>query len=102
MKNVLRFFLVTLFCSFVLVGCGTMGNNFDSSKVKSIKNNSTTKAEILDWFGLPFKEGSENQYLMWTYQFDKYVAGSTESKDLVILFDDKNLVKAYRYTSNAK
>lgn len=100
MKNILRFFLVTLFCSFVMAGCGSMGKNFDSGKVKSIKNNNTSKQEILDWFGLPFKEGNENGHLMWTYQFDKYVAGSTQSKDLVILFDDKNIVKAYRYTSN--
>lgn len=100
MKNVLRLFLVTLFCSFLLTGCGTMGQNFDSSNVKNIKNNSTTKQQVLDWFGLPYKEGAENGLLMWTYQFDKYVAGSTQSKDLVLLFDDRNIVKAYRYTSN--
>jgi len=41
---------------------------------------------------------------MWTYQFDKWNAtGPAESKDLVILFDNKNIVKAYRYTtSNSK
>ena len=38
---------------------------------------------------------------MWTYQFDKYSAfRETQSKDLVILFDDRNIVKAHRYTSN--
>ena len=41
---------------------------------------------------------------MWTYQFDIWNAlGPAQSKDLVILFDNKNIVKAYRYTtSNAK
>jgi hypothetical protein len=102
MKNALRLFLVTLFCSFVLAGCGTMGQNFDSSNVKNIKNNNTTKQQVLDWFGLPYKEGTENGLLMWTYQFDKYVAGSTQSKDLVLLFDNNNVVKAYRYTSNVE
>ena len=100
MKNILRFLMVTLFCSLVVVGCGTVGKNFDTDKIKSIKNNVTTKAEVLDWFGLPYKEGTENSNLMWTYQFDKYVMGKTESKDLVILFDSKNLVKAFRYASN--
>ena len=100
MKNVLRFLMVALFCSLVMAGCGTVGKNFDTAKVKSIKNNATTKAEILDWFGLPYKEGTENGGVMWTYQFDKYVAGKTESKDLVVLFDNNSVVKAYRYTSN--
>lgn len=100
MKNILRLLVVTLFCSLAIVGCGSVGKNFDTAKVKSIKNHATTKAEILDWFGLPYKEGTENGNLMWTYQFDKYVAGKTDSKDLVILFDNNNLVKAYRYTSN--
>ncbi len=85
--------------STLIISCGTLGKNFDSSRVQDIKNNQTTKAEILDWFGIPFKEGMENQYVMWTYQFDKYSAGSTKSKDLVILFNDANVVKAYRYTT---
>ena len=34
---------------------------------------------------------------MSTYQIDKWNLGEVESKVLVILFDDKNKVKAYRY-----
>jgi hypothetical protein len=34
---------------------------------------------------------------MWTYEFNKWNLGEVESKGLVILFDDKNKVKAYRY-----
>jgi len=98
MKRVLLVFLVTLICA-LLIGCGSLGKNFDTSRVQDIKNNQTTKAEILDWFGLPFKEGIENNFVMWTYQYDQYIAGQTESKDLVILFDNNNHVKAYRYTS---
>ncbi|MFQ5449464.1 MAG: hypothetical protein ACE5E9_02490 [Nitrospinaceae bacterium] len=83
------------------LGCGSVGKNFDSDKVKNIQNNTTTQAEILDWFGVPFKEGTENNHTMWTYQFDKWSAfNDTQSKDLVILFDDKNVVKAYRFTSS--
>lgn len=100
MKKVLRFFLLGLVCVVVVSGCGTVGKNFDTSHIKDIKNQATTKTEILDWFGTPYKEGTENGSLMWTYQFDKYLAGSTESRDLVILFNDKNLVKAFRYSSN--
>jgi len=86
---------------FLVAGCGTTGNNFNESSVKNIKNKVTTMTEILDWFGAPYKEGTENGNVMWTYQFDKYSAlGKDQSKDLVILFDDKNVVKAYRYTSS--
>ncbi len=100
MKNVLRFFLVVMVCAVMASACGTVGKNFDTSRIKDIKNQVTTKSEILDWFGLPFKEGTENGSLMWTYQFDKYLAGTTESRDLVILFNEKNQVKAFRYSSN--
>ena len=83
------------------MGCASVGKDFESEKVKNIKNNVTTQLEIIDWFGVPFKEGTENGYTMWTYQIDKWRAlGNMESKGLVILFDDQNKVKAYRYESN--
>ena len=94
-----RVFLLAL-CMLV-VGCGTVGKNFDSSKVKKIKNNVTTQIEILEWFGVPYKEGKENNHTMWTYQLDSWQAiGEGLSKGLVILFDDNNIVKAYRYESS--
>ena len=96
-----RVFLLALCMLPLVVGCGTVGKNFDSSKVKSIQNNVTTQIEILDWFGVPYKEGTENNHTMWTYQFDKYnVFTEAKSKDLVILFDENNIVKAYRFTSS--
>ena len=86
---------------FFWAGCGTVGKNFDSSQVKSIENNVTNQTEILDKLGLPFKEGIENGQVMWTYQFDQWnLLGPAKSKDLVILFDEKNIVRAYRYTTS--
>ena len=82
------------------MGCASVGKDFDSKNVKNIENNVTTQLEILDWFGVPLKEGTENGDAMWTYQYDKWkMLGEAESKALVILFDDKNKVKAYRYES---
>ena len=78
-----------------------MGKNFNSSQVKSIQNNITTQTGILDNLGLPFKKGIENGQVMWTYQFDQWnILEPAESKDLVILFDEKNIVRAYRYTTS--
>ncbi len=96
-----RIFLLA-FCMLALVaGCGTVGKKFDSDKVKNIQNHKTTQLEILDWFGVPYKEGKENNHTMWTYQLDTWqLIGEGQSKGLVILFDDDNNVKAYRYESN--
>ena len=97
--NFLSVFLLAL--CLLVVGCGTVGKDFDSSKIKKIQNNLTTQLEVLDWFGVPYKEGTENKHTMWTYQVDTWQAiGEGVSKGLVILFDDKNIVKAYRYESN--
>ena len=87
---------------FFLTACyGTVGKNFDSSQLKSIQNNVTSQEEILEKLGAPFKKGIENDQVMWTYQFDQWNAvGPTHSKDLVILFDKENIVKAYRYTTS--
>ena len=87
---------------FFLAACyGTVGKNFDSSQLKTIQNNVTSKEEILKNFGSPFKKGIERGQTMWTYQFDQWNAiGAAQSKDLVILFDQKNIVKGYRYTSS--
>ena len=64
-----------------LAGCGTVGKNFNSSQVKSIQNNITNQTEIIDIFGLPFKEGIEDGQVMWTYQFDQWnILGPVESK----------------------
>lgn len=93
--------ITTLLITLTLAACGTMGKNFDHTRAPQIQNNVTTQTQILDWFGTPFKEGTENRYIMWTYQFDKWYAFSeTKSKDLVILFDEKHIVRAHRYTSN--
>ncbi len=95
------FLLMAVLLFPVWLGCASVGKEFNSEKVKDIKNDVTTQLDIIDWFGVPFKEGNENGYTMWTYQIDKWkVVGEVESKGLVILFDDKNIVKAYRYESN--
>ncbi|MFQ5482257.1 MAG: outer membrane protein assembly factor BamE [Nitrospinaceae bacterium] len=92
--------LATILLVLFTAACGSTGKNFNEEMVQEIRNNQTTKSDILDWFGMPYKEGMQNGQAMWTYQFDKYMLGDTESKDLVILFDDQGLVKAFRFTSN--
>jgi len=90
-----------LFITLFLVGCGTGGQNFPTAHVDEIQNGVTTQSQVLEWFGVAFKEGVRNGQPMWTYQFDLWHSlGDDESKELVILFDEKNIVQAYRYASN--
>jgi outer membrane protein assembly factor BamE (lipoprotein component of BamABCDE complex) len=92
-----------LFITLVLAGCGSSGKNFPVGHVGEIQNGVTTQSQILDWFGVPFKEGVRNGNPLWTYQFDTYNSlgiGKDNSKELTILFDENNFVKAYRYASN--
>ena len=59
-------FLITILVFPFWMGCASVGKEFNSKKVKNIENNVTTQLEILDWFGVPLKEGTENGYTMWT------------------------------------
>ena len=102
MKRLVPLFLALLI-TLVLAGCGSTGKNFPVAHVDEIQNGVTTQFQILDWFGVAFKEGVRNGNPMWTYQFDTYNSlgiGKDKSKELVILFDKENIVQAYRYASN--
>ncbi len=90
-----------LFLTLFLAGCGSAGKNFPVVHVDDIQNGVTTQSQVLDWFGVAFKEGMRNGNPMWTYQFDMWHSlGKDKSKELVILFDNNNIVQAYRYASN--
>ena len=100
MKRLVSLFSA-LFITLVLSGCGSTGKNFPVGHVDEIINGVTTQMQILDWFGVSLKEGVRNGNPMWTYQFDTWQSiGEDKSKELVILFDKKNIVRAYRYASN--
>ena len=87
---------------FLFISCGTVGKDFAGSKVVNIKAHSTTKSQILEMFGLPYKEGKQNGYSTWTYEKSTWSAiGDKSSKDLVIMFDEAGVVNAYRYPSSA-
>jgi len=94
-----RYFLSVLFILLVSA-CGSVGKDFDTQLIDGIKKGETTQVQILDMFGLPFKEGTEDNRTMWTYQWDYWsLFEDNKSKGLVILFNDKNRVLAYRYTT---
>jgi outer membrane protein assembly factor BamE (lipoprotein component of BamABCDE complex) len=84
-----------------LSGCGTVGSDFDSSKIKFIQTGVTTKQDVETLFGTPFKKGIQNGNPIWVYEYDQYrVIGKDASRDLVIVFDSKGVVKSYQIMSS--
>ncbi len=92
--------LISILAVVLLAGCATstIGKPFDQSHVKDLKKGVTTKLQVLDLFGLPFKEGVENGFDTWTYlERVNKIFGLNYQKDLVISFDKNNVVKSFRY-----
>ena len=92
---VLIIFLGTVW---VLVGCGTIGKNFNESKIENIANGITTQAEIKIMFGRPFKTGIQNGQPIWVYEHNHYyLVEDGASKDLIILFGPNGVVQSHHF-----
>ena len=79
-------------------GCmPTWGKAFPVYKVRQIEVEKTTMAQIRMMFGEPWRTGLENGQRTWTY--GEYSVNI--SRDLVIRFDDLNVVKSYSFSSSA-
>ena len=83
--------------SLPVTGCmPTVGEAFPFYKVRQIEVDKTTMAEIREMFGDPWRTGLENGERTWTY--GEY--GVNLSRDLVIRYDDQNVVKSYSFSSS--
>jgi hypothetical protein len=83
--------------SLPVTGCTpTVGEAFPYYKVRQIEVEKTTMAEIREMFGEPWRTGLENGERTWTY--GEY--GVNLSRDLVIRYDDQNVVKSYSFSSS--
>jgi len=83
--------------SLPVTGCmPTVGEAFPVYMVRQIEIDKTTKAEVRQMFGDPWRTGLENGKRTWTY--GEY--GVNISRDLVIRFNDQNVVKSYSFSSS--
>ena len=83
--------------SLPIVSCTpSMGRPFPVKQVRQIEIDKTTKAEIRQMFGGPWRTGLANGQRTWTY--GEYSMQTT--RDVVIRFDDQNLVKSYSFSSS--
>lgn len=83
--------------SLTAAGCtASMGQPFPVQHVRQIETGKTTQAEIRKMFGDPWRTGLENGKRTWTY--GEYSMKS--ARDLVIRFDDRNVVQSYSFSSS--
>ena len=79
-----------------VLACATIGRNFDATGLAWLKQGETTKADVLQHMGTPWRVGTDAGDLTWTYGYYEYRAcGDSNSKDLVIHFFPDGKVKSY-------
>ena len=81
-------------------GCATVGRDFPVTSVSDIEIGKTTKEEVRAMFGSPWRIGIEDGQRTWTYGNYSYgIIGQKKAKDLVIRFDDKDVVVSYTFST---
>jgi hypothetical protein len=84
----------------VLVGCATAGRDFSTHNVDQIRVGETTRAEIQDLFGEPWRTGLEDGKRTWTYGKYRWSAfGDAETTDLVVRFNSDGTVSSYVFNT---
>ena len=82
-------------------GCGTAGKSFNTSKIGSIVNGTTTRSDIKKIFGEPFKTGIQNGQPIWVYEDHHYsIINNNSSKDLIIVFGPNGVVQSHQFMSS--
>lgn len=98
-----RSMLVMLAMALVFTGlsCARVGKDFPTDPVKTITIGQTTKADIRNLFGEPWRTGIENGQRTWTYGYYRYkLFGTTVTRDLLVRFDDRDRVASYTYSTS--
>ncbi len=106
--------LPILFLTALLSGCASVGNNFDSSKVTTIKKGETTEPDLVKMFGSPNQRGINSDGLVtmtWIYS-EATAKGATfipivgafaggadvKTKSLLVYLDTDGKVASYSYS----
>jgi outer membrane protein assembly factor BamE (lipoprotein component of BamABCDE complex) len=95
-------FLISIVAMIIVLssGCASIGNDFPDTDVALIEIGKTTQKQVGEMFGSPWRTGLESGQKTWTYGSYSYgLFQEKNAKDLVIRFDDKNLVVSYTYST---
>jgi hypothetical protein len=99
----MNYIRLIIFIGVILVsnGCGTAGQNFDTSKVEIIVNGTTTRSDIKKLFGKPFKTGIQNGQSIWIFEDHRYsILRDETSNDLIIIFSSDGIVQSHQFMSS--
>ncbi|MDX1588942.1 MAG: outer membrane protein assembly factor BamE [Oleiphilaceae bacterium] len=83
-----------------LSGCATVGQEFPAAPVSDIRIGETSKEEVREMFGPPWRVGVENGKRTWTYGHYRYrLIGEPSTRDLLIRFNSRNIVEHFSFNT---
>ncbi|MEQ9544496.1 MAG: outer membrane protein assembly factor BamE [Marinobacter sp.] len=92
--------IVLVALSLMVAGCATVGQDFPTHNVDQIEIGETTRTEIQEMFGKPWRTGIEDGKRTWTYGKYRWSAfGDAETTDLVVRFNPDGTVSSYVYNT---
>jgi len=84
----------------LLAGCITVGRDFPAQRVAKLEIGRTTREQVRELFGTPWRTGVEDGQPTWTYGHYHYaLLGNTRTRDLVVRFDAHDVVASYTFNS---
>lgn len=99
LQTLKRLFVLGLLLS-LLAGCATVGRQFPVAPIAQIKIGQTSKEDLRNTFGEPWRTGVEDGQQTWTYGHYRYSAfGTEQTRDLVIRFNAQDRVASYTFNS---
>lgn len=83
-----------------MVGCATVGQDFATHNVDQIHLGETTRSDVQQMFGEPWRTGSKDGKRTWTYGKYRWSAfDDAQTTDLVITFGADGTVESYVYNT---
>jgi hypothetical protein len=91
---------LVLMASCLGMGCLSVGHEFPVEPVRKIEIGATTREDVRDMFGEPWRTGIEDGERTWTYGRYRYsLFAEAATRDLVVRFDARGVVTSYSFNS---
>lgn len=91
---------LVLLAGVLLSGCANVGKDFAAVRVGEIEIGKTTREDIRQKFGPPWRVGSEDGKQTWSYGRYQYrLFGENDSQDLVIRYNKDGTVASYTFNT---
>jgi len=95
-----RFRTIVLAAALCAGGCASVGRDFPAERVPDIEIGATTRTQIRQMFGDPWRTGVEDGEVKWTYgRYRASLFGGGSAQDLAVRFDDAGVVTSYSFNT---